>query len=394
MKGIFKKTVCFEITGGCAERFLNIASRRWLNVFNVNHRDGKTFAFSTAREFPALCAVAEKTGCRLAIISRYGIPYYTEKYRDRWGFAVGFAVFLGLLYVLSLFVWSVDVENLPEECAVSVSDILYDEGIRVGVLCSSIDGKTLQMVWEDRLPEFDMVRVSRMGCWARVQLSTAVPVRKPLEGHEPCDLIAKESGQIVSATASKGTIFVKDGDIVVPGDVLISGVFDSLEESIVMVHATGEVRALVDKTFSEIVPYEQIVTEPTGHIVNINRLMAFGLEIPLFGSLPKGNYSRTYDEYPLRLLGFEFPLTIRREQWHELCYVKKQFTATECVEQAEKELSRQISKAEHIGIVSSERTVNETETGVRVTRYVTFLKDIAEERPLLVEPNPAGDSSE
>lgn len=394
MPGLFKKTVCFEITGGSAERFLNVASRRWLNVFNVNQKDGRIFAFGSASEFSALCAVAEKTGCQLDVISHYGIGYYTGKYRDRWGFATGFVLFAVTMWFLSLFVWSVDVENLPQEYAVSVSDILYDEGIRVGVLSSSIDGKVLGIVLEERLPQFDMILVSQMGCKARVQLSVAGPTKKRIEEHEPCDLIAKESGQIVSATASQGTIFVKDGEIVVPGDVLVSGVFDSLEESIVMVHAKGSVTALVDKTFSETVNYEQIITEPTGHIININRIMAFGLEIPLFGSLPKGNYRRTFEEYPLRLFGFDFPITVRREQWHELCYTEKQFTPEECTAQAEKKLQRRIEKADHIEIVSSERTVNETANGVRVTRYVTFLKEITEEKPLLVEPKPESISSE
>lgn len=386
MPGIFRETVCFEIVGGSVERFLNIANRRWLNVFNVNHRDGKAFAFTDEKEFPALCAVASKADAELVIISHYGLPYYVRNYRERWGFAAGFLLFCAALWVMSLFVWSVDVENLPEQYAVSVSDILYDEGIRTGVLCSSIDGDMEQKILEERLPQFDMIKVSRMGSKARVQFSASVPIHRQSDSDEPCDLIAKESGQIVSATASQGTIFAKEGDIVVPGDVLVSGVFDSLGKSIVMVHAKGRVTALVDATFSETVNYERIVTEPTGHIVNINRLMAFGVEIPLFGSLPEGNYSRTHSEYPLRVFGFDFPIVLRREQWHELCYTEKQFTAEECAEQADAKLQRKIGHADHIDIVSSERTVNETNSGVRVTRYVTFLKEITEERPLLVVP--------
>ncbi len=394
MPGLFKETVCFEIVGGSVERFLNIANRRWLNVFNVNHRNGRAFAFTRAKEFPALSDAAAKADAELVIISHYGLPYYVRNYRERWGFAAGFVLFCAALWFMSLFVWSVDIENLPEQYAVSVTDILYDEGIRTGVMCSSIDGDMIQMVLEDRLPQFDMIRVSRMGCKARVQFSAAVPLRRHSYDNEPCNLIAKESGQIVSATASQGTIFVKEGDIVVPGDVLVSGVFDSQGESVVMVHAKGKITALVDRTFSETVNYEQIVAEPTGHIVNINRLMAFGIEIPLFGSLPKGNYRRTHSEYPLSFFGFDFPIVLRREEWHELCYVQKQFTPEECAEQAEGRLSRLIGKADHIEIVSNERTVNETAAGVRVTRYVTFLKEISEEKPLLIEPMTAGASSE
>lgn len=385
MPGFIKETVCFEIVGGSVERFLNIANRRWLNVFNVNNSDGRVFAFTSAKEFPALCAVAAKANAELVIISHFGLPYYIRHYSKRWGFTAGFLLFCVALWVMSLFVWSVDLENLPEQYAVSVTDLLYEEGIRTGVLCSSIHGDMLQTLLEEKLPQFDMIQVSRMGSKAKVKFNASVPIRKTIENHEPCDLIAGESGQIVSATASQGTIFVKQGDIVVPGDVLVSGVFDSLGESIVMVHAKGNVTALVDKTFSETVNFSQIVTEPTGHVININRLMAFGIEIPLFGSLPKGNYSRTYEEIPLSVLGFDFPIVLRREQWHELCYTEKQFTPEECTEQAEAILDRKIKKTDHIEVVSSERTVNETNSGIRVTRYVTFLKEISEERPLQVE---------
>ena len=394
MRGIFNETICFEIIGGSTERFLNIANHRRLNVFNISHKDSRTFAFTSAKEFASVCAAAEKADAELAVISHYGLIWRLRKYRGRWGFAAGFGLFCVMMWVMSLFVWSVDVENLPEQYAVSVTDLLYSEGIRIGVLGTSIDGTMLELALEEKLPQFDMIKVSRMGCKARVQFDAAVPIHKQIEEHAPCDLIARESGQIVSVTASQGTIFVRQGDIVVPGDVLISGVFDSLGESIVMVHAVGNVTALVEQTFSETVNYQQTVTEPTGHIVNINRIMAFGLEIPLFCSLPQGLYRRTYEEYPLSILGFDFPIILRREQWHELCYTEKELTSEECVRQATARLQKKIEKADHIDIISSDRVVNKTNTGVRVTEYVTFLREISEERQLQVEAKPEVPRSE
>ncbi len=393
MRGIIKETVCFEITGGSAERFLNIANHRRLNIFNISSKEGRTFAFTTAKELPLAFAAAEKADTELTVISHYGIVCRLRKYRARWGFAAGFVLFCLMLWVMSLFVWSVDIENLPEKYAVSVTDLLYDEGIRVGVLGTSIDGEMLELTLEEKLPQFDMIKVSRMGCRARVQFDAAVPVHQKAENDSPCDLIAKESGQIVSATASKGTIFVRQGDIVVPGDVLISGVFDSLGESIVMVHATGNVTALVEDTFSETVTYAQTVTEPTGHIININRLMAFGLEVPLFGSLPKGLYRRTYEEIPLSVMGFDFPVVLRREEWQELCYTEKELSYEECLRQAEAKVRRKIEQADHIEIISRDRLVSKTESGVRVTEHVTFTKEISEERVLLVDPKPESDTA-
>ena len=385
MRGLFREMICFEITGGNAERFFNISNRRCLNVFNICNEAGRYYAFTALKDFPKLCAAAEKSGAELVIVSHYGLPYHLRNYRERLGFAAGFGLFCLTLWVLSLFIWSVETVNMPEEYAVSISDLLYQSGIRTGVLCSSVDCGLLELELEEKLPQFDMIKVSRMGSSARVQFSAARPVKKLVRHREPCNLIASESGQIVSVTASQGIPFVAEGDIVVPGDVLVSGVFSADGEYISMVHSAGEVTALVDRTFSESVDYRQIVTEPTGHIVNINRVMVFGMEIPLFGSLPKGCFSRTYEEYPLNVMGFSFPFVLRREIWHELCYTEKEFSREECIAQAEKSLAVRINKADHLEIVSSERTVNETGSGLRVTRYVTLLKEISEENPILVD---------
>ena len=203
-----------------------------------------------------------------------------------------------------------------------------------------------------------MIKISCMGCGARVQFSLSRPVKKQEEADWPCDLIASECGQIVSVTASKGTIFAKEGDIAVPGDVLVSGVFDSLSGSIVMVHASGSVTALVDRTFSETVNYRQVVQEPTGRTLTVSRIMVLGMEIPLFASLPKGHFKRTYEENKVTIFGFELPVTFRREKWQELCFTEKEFSEEECVRQAEARLEKDIQKADRIEIVSSERTVN------------------------------------
>ena len=394
MSGAWKETVCFEIIGNSPERFLNIANRRGLAVFNVNHEGGRVFAFCSDAEFRMLSDAAAKSGTNLEVISHYGLSYTLRNYRNRIGFVSGFAVFCLMLWALSFFVWSVETVNLPEQYAVSISDILYDAGIRVGVLSSTIDGNMLEFELEEKLPQFDMIKVSCMGCNARVQFSVSKPIRRQIEKNEPCDLIASESGQIVSVTASQGIPFVAEGDIVVPGDVLVSGVFSAQGENISMVHSVGKVTALVERTFSESVSSRQIVTEPTGRIIHINRIMAFGIEIPLFGTLPKGVYSRTYSEYPLRFFGFDFPIVLRSEQWHELCYTEKEFSMEECVEQAEAKLDKKLRKNDGSKVVSIQRKVNETNSGVRVTRYVTLLKEITEERPIEIDAKNNTDSTE
>lgn len=384
MMNFIRETVRFEIVGIAPERFLNIANRRRLRVFNVHCDGSRMFAFVLASQFDTLADAAEKAAVRLEITEHHGLPYLLRNYRKRIGFVLGFGVFCFILWYLSLFVWFVDCVNLPEKFEVSASDAVYQAGIRVGVLSSRIDGSQLELELEEELPQFDFIKISRMGCNAQVYFSPSVREKSTVSDDTPCDLIATDGGEIVEVVATEGAPLVQPGDVVYPGDTLVSGLFEGQVGRIDMVHSRGKITAMIDQTFSETINYRQTIKEPTGKIVTIHRLMAFGWEIPLFYDTPQGNYNRTYEEIPLTVGGFELPILLRREEWHELCYTEKIYSAEECTAQAEQLLDKAIHEDNQQEIISSTRTVNETANGVRVTRYVTFLKEISEERGILL----------
>lgn len=380
----FIREVCkFEITGISPERFINIANRRRLHVFNIHCYDNRMFGFIAASEFYTLSDAAEKAGVQLEIVNSYGLPHLVRNYRKRIGFILGFGLFCFILWYLSLFVWFIDTVNLPEQYSVSASDALYNAGIRTGVLSSSIDGPQLEMELEENLPQFDFIKISRLGCNAQVYFCPSQVEKKSVDKTEPCDVVSTAGGEIASIVAKAGTPMVQPGDVVYPGDVLISGLFEGQTGNIDMVHSYGEVTAITEHTFSTTIDYRQTVKEPTGRIITINRLMAFGIEIPLFSSTPKGNYSRTYEEFPAELFGFKLPFLLRREYWNELCYTENTLSYDECLAQAESILEEELEEIGALEIIASDRTVNEINGGIRVTRYVTLLEDITEERNIL-----------
>lgn len=375
----------FEIIGISPERFINIANRRRLHVFNLHCDNSRVFGCIASSEFYTLSEAAEKAGVQLVITDSYGLPFIIKNYRRRIGFVLGFGVFCFILWYLSLFVWFVDTVNLPEEYAVSASDAVYEAGIRPGVMSSTIDAQLLERDLEQSLPEFDFIKVSRLGSNAQVYFHPSQSAKSVVQHGAPCDVIASAGGEIVSVIATEGTPMVAAGDVVYPGDVLISGLFEGQTGRIDMVHSYGEVQAVTEYTFSETVNYKQTVTEPTGRTVTINRLMAFGMEIPLFYSAPQGNYSRTVEEIQAEIFGFKLPFVLRKEYWHELCYVEKTLGYDECLTQAENFLDEEIKQKNYIEIISTDQTVNEINGGIRVTRYVTFLEDIAEQREILFD---------
>ncbi len=375
----------FEIIGISPERFINIANRRRLHVFNLHCDGNRMFGYIAAAEFRTLSDAAEKAGVQLIIINSKGLPFIIKNYRRRIGFALGFCLFCFILWYLSLFVWFVETINLPQQYANQVNEVIYNAGIRTGVLSSSIDGIQVELELENELKQFDFIKVARLGCNAQVYFSTSASTKSKIEQGEACDVVASAGGEIVSIVAKVGTPMVLPGDIVYPGDVLISGLFEGQTGNISLVHSYGEVTAITEHTFSTSIDYRQTVKKTTGRVVTINRIMAFGMEIPLLGTLPKGNYSRTHEEFQLEIFGFKLPIILRREYNHELYYTEMDVSYDECLKQANEILDEEMSKVGGIEMIAQDQTVNETNRGIRVTRYVTLLEDITQERKILFD---------
>lgn len=378
-----KETVRFAIDGEMPERFINIANRRRLRIFNLHVIDGRMYGFIGAGDFPLLREAAGKAGVTLSVTDRLGLVPRLRRYRHRAGFVLGAGLFCLILWYLSLFVWFVETENVPDVYAVSVSDALQQAGLRTGVLTSSVEGDLLEKELEAGLPQFRMIRVTRMGCRARVQFIPLRTTTPKAADNTPCDLIADDAGEIVSVIACAGLPLVKPGDVVYPGDTLISGLFNGQGDRNTLVHAEGSVTALVEYTCSTVVPFRQTVTVPTGRVVHIHRPMLFGLEIPLFGEKPRGLFRRSVREVRPDIPGLSLPFVLRNEDWTELCYVEKNIPEETCIDQGEAELRRKLSVIPYEETVSSDRRVTPVNGGIRVTRHYVLLREISQTRPLL-----------
>ncbi|MCK9907372.1 sporulation protein YqfD, partial [Microbacteriaceae bacterium K1510] len=63
------------------------------------------------RDYFRLRPFLRETGCRTHVEQREGLPFWLIRMRKRSGFALGAFLFLFGLYMLSSFVWNVEVQG-------------------------------------------------------------------------------------------------------------------------------------------------------------------------------------------------------------------------------------------------------------------------------------------
>ena len=82
-----------EIRGDIAEALLNICAKNGIPLWNIKRRGKAIRCYIAVGDFKRLPRLLAKSGLRVHILDRYGLPFFTERYKKRYGIPVGAAVF-------------------------------------------------------------------------------------------------------------------------------------------------------------------------------------------------------------------------------------------------------------------------------------------------------------
>lgn len=265
--------VIIKIVGEYAERLLNQAALQKLYLWDIKRENSnELIAKVRVKDFFKLAPLSRKTRCKVRIIERVGLFFVISKLKKRKSFLVGALLFVAVVYLMSSFIWSIEVKCLDEELRLSVIEDLHQWGIREGVFKYDIDKE----YYIDKLmTEYKDI------AWAEIEIRGSrfivelVKKQLPpeLEENTPCDIIASKDGIIEEIIALRGEALVEPGQTVSKGDLLITGRvtlsedMSNMEEegNTLLVHAEGIVKARVWYQKAVKVPLVEIKKIPTGN---------------------------------------------------------------------------------------------------------------------------------
>ncbi|MDR1564388.1 MAG: sporulation protein YqfD [Oscillospiraceae bacterium] len=368
----------FTARGRFPERFLNLNSRQGLALWNVRRTEQGLRACIRAKEYKLLRYPAKKAGVVLKCTKKRGIPFYINKHRKRWGMVAGPALCALILYVLSLFVWAVDVENSSNNIdSQLLKNRLAIYGIRPGVLISSMNIDTAKEAIMQENSAISWIAVNTGG--SRIVVNVRGRKYSPVveEDKTPCNLKALKAGQIISMDIEEGKKIAEPNQAVAAGDLLVSGVIDTQSETRA-VHSKGVVCAMTENKLSIRVPLKRTVKEKTGNSTRLVSVEVFGYEIPLFFKRPQGEFEESYSEKHLIILGYPLDIIKRNLILEELGEKEIELTEEEAIAEAKAQLD-ELQAVEFYGarVQSAEDEITAFDDAVKVERTVVCIENIA-----------------
>jgi similar to stage IV sporulation protein len=142
------------------------------------------------------------------------------------------------MYTLSLFVWQITVEGNYSYSDEELLDYVEELGITHGVRKDKIDGESLEKAIRNKY--FDITWVSAELSGTRLvlhikenfdQINSEGSTHSGGMSGESYDVISKENGIIAKMVTRRGTAMVNVGDVIKPGDILIKGQYDIINDA-------------------------------------------------------------------------------------------------------------------------------------------------------------------
>ncbi len=221
-----------RLTGYSPERFLNLCSSRNIILWDLSPVPNGYEFFISIQAFRQLRPLLKKTGTRIHILHKSGIPFLAFRYRRHKFFFVGFLLFLGLLFGMSRFIWDVQIEGNSYFSDQTLTQYLADQKIGYGCRKKSLDCSGIEEQMRTDYPDIIWVSAKIQGTRLLIEIQEAAAEKNTQETKERgMDLIAGYDGVVTSIMTRAGTPCVKRGDRVKKGDILVSGCLEILDDA-------------------------------------------------------------------------------------------------------------------------------------------------------------------
>lgn len=360
--------------GEIKERVLNLAAQNKISLRNTRLSENGLRADISVGDFRRLRPVLRKSGIRVHILKKYGLPFKINRNRHRFGWALGPVVFILIVKLLSCRIWIIDVTGNKEVPASEIKSVCETLGIKEGVRISSVNTALQKQRLLLKADSLAWAAMNIEGCKLTVNVSEINSADNG--GSCICNLKAAADGIIQKIDISSGNCVVKAGDTVKKGDILVSGILEKPYGTL-YVHSSGTVTAITERSITVSGKYRLEERRENGNTAKKRVLELFSFKIPLYLGSVRESFNSELKIKNARLLGTPLPIRLYEKSFS---FTEKQsvILTRENLEARLKALVADKLAAEGItDFQITDENLAETENGLSLTQIISSEENIA-----------------
>lgn len=377
--------------GNMPERFLNLCAANQILLWDLQHVEEGYLLSMSVRDFRRVQPLCRKAGARLHICEKRGLPFSFYRSRKRKGFFAGIFLFLGLLYLLSCFIWNIHIEGNHANSTYTILAFLEQQGVHHGIAKKSLSCQEIADSIRQAFPNVTWVSARIQGTRLLIDVKENVDgYRQEEKDEEPCSLTAVRDGTVVSIVTRAGTPAVAEGSVCAAGDTLVNGAVPIVNDAgeIVRyeyVHADADIYMETTYYYYQEFPLAHTVRTYSEEESRIPFLELGNLRLALGTSGLSSENAVSWEEQHQLFLTENFALPIYYGNVYGRTYTETEeiYTEEEARQEAGHRLSEYLEGLEKQGIEISEQRVEirVSDTACIAKGELTVVEQAAAETP-------------
>ena len=403
LTGFRKGTVRIRVQGEQTERFLNLCKAREIKISRLIRTGDQSLEGNILiADFFRLSPIHRKTGVKIHILEKHGLPFFFYRSKKRKAFFIGIFACALLLFGLSGRVWEIDVSGNARNSTQEILDFLKEEGIVHGMQRSKISCSAIATTIRENYNDITWVSARIEGTCLVITVKEGIftdAVEK--EENTPCNLTADQNGVIVRMITRAGYPKMHVGEECHIGDVLVSGCLELKNDSQEVVrykgvHADADIYIKRKKAYYREIPLEYQAEEYDGRERKSYFFKTGNTYLELGGSA-ENNWQNTMEEKILRLTdSFRLPFTVGKITRKHYETVSREYTEKEVRALAWSTLQLYEEKLIEKGVQISANNVKiEVDHKTCISKgFLEIIEKIGRETPVAIPEQPAERTTE
>ncbi|MCM1568908.1 MAG: sporulation protein YqfD [Roseburia sp.] len=214
-----------KLWGFSPERFLNLCSNKGILLWDIEGKGDSYEMCISLSNFYRLRPIAKKTGTRVAILQRYGLPFLVPVLLKRKIFITGLVLTVAFWIGSSYFIWDIDLVGNYQITEDVFEGFLKEEHVSIGMAKNKLDIGMLEKQIRRKFSQVTWTSVKLTGTRLEISIkeNDAPIVKEEEQDSSGRDLESEYDGVIVSMIVRNGVPMVKIGDTVEKGQILVNG---------------------------------------------------------------------------------------------------------------------------------------------------------------------------
>ena len=260
-----------RLWGFSPERFLNLCSNKGILLWDIVREGDAYYLCISLQGFWELRPILKKTGTRVAILERYGLPFLIPRLLKRKIFILGLLFTLVFWIVSSFYIWNIEITGNQRITEDVFQSFLEQNQVTVGMRRDALDIGELEKQIRRQFPEITWASARLDGTKLQIDIkeNDAPIVIEKQETDQGTDLIAEHDGTVAAMIVRSGVPQVSIGDQVEAGTVLVEGKVPIYNEDATVreyyyVEADADILLEHTMDFTENLPLDYVRKEYTG----------------------------------------------------------------------------------------------------------------------------------